>query len=69
MQKCSLLSRYARNHPSKKANGKIAPFFAEGLISALLPNGEPAIQRAAGASLSACASPASGLAATQPIKI
>jgi hypothetical protein len=33
MQKCSLLSRYARNHLGKKANGKIAQFFAGPLIS------------------------------------
>jgi hypothetical protein len=32
MQKWSLLSRYARNHLSKKANGKIAQFFANGLL-------------------------------------
>jgi hypothetical protein len=30
MQKCLLLSRYARNHLSKKANGKITQFFAKG---------------------------------------
>src|SRR5262245_56691782 len=30
MPKWSLLSRSARNHLSKKANGKIAQFFAEG---------------------------------------
>jgi hypothetical protein len=30
MQKCSLSSSYARNHLSKKANGKITQFFADG---------------------------------------